>query len=281
MTSNDILAIEELKKEAKRLYVVLSTYLQKYGVYGLPRKGEVPDFWADLEAVKALRDWQHVVQQTHRKQILQVGLLREHHLNYVHNYYASHKEKWQDYRNAHLEERKTYCNAYYEKHKDVLGPKSIEYSRKWRQEHPEQENENHRNWRHEHPEEYSAYRHSIKDKVRIYVERHRVALANAEGDFDYEDYMLLYDLQEGRCAYCNRHESETGTLEIEHTTPISRGGMHDISNIVLACRGCNSSKESKTLEEYLVTTDEIVKLRVSEVLGLREALLDEICEESK
>ena len=38
---------------------------------------------------------------------------------------------------------------------------------------------------------------------------------------------------------------------LEHLTPITRGGRHDIDNIGFAHRGCNSSKGAKTLEEYM------------------------------
>ena len=43
------------------------------------------------------------------------------------------------------------------------------------------------------------------------------------------------------CAYCGC----AGDMEIEHVVPISRGGAHDISNIVPACAPCNSSKSAK------------------------------------
>lgn len=40
------------------------------------------------------------------------------------------------------------------------------------------------------------------------------------------------------------------TLTIEHLTPVSRGGKHDIDNLDFAHFRCNSSKNNKTLEEY-------------------------------
>ncbi len=49
-----------------------------------------------------------------------------------------------------------------------------------------------------------------------------------------------------RCAYCDA----TGKLEIEHVVPISKGGLHHISNIVPACHACNSSKRSQDAEHW-------------------------------
>jgi 5-methylcytosine-specific restriction endonuclease McrA len=40
-----------------------------------------------------------------------------------------------------------------------------------------------------------------------------------------------------------------GYATIDHLTPQSRGGTHDLANLVLCCRSCNSRKKTKTLEE--------------------------------
>lgn len=41
-----------------------------------------------------------------------------------------------------------------------------------------------------------------------------------------------------RCAYCGAG----GDLQVEHVTPISKGGEHHLGNIVPACQRCNFSK---------------------------------------
>ncbi len=38
---------------------------------------------------------------------------------------------------------------------------------------------------------------------------------------------------------------------IEHVTPISRGGAHDWTNVVLACLNCNLSKNATPLDQWL------------------------------
>lgn len=37
---------------------------------------------------------------------------------------------------------------------------------------------------------------------------------------------------------------------IDHVIPLSRGGTHDVSNLVCACSSCNSSRSARTTEEW-------------------------------
>ena len=48
------------------------------------------------------------------------------------------------------------------------------------------------------------------------------------------------------CAYCGSE----GPLHMDHVQPISRGGSHDASNVVPACKPCNSSKNDRTVAEW-------------------------------
>jgi HNH endonuclease len=54
------------------------------------------------------------------------------------------------------------------------------------------------------------------------------------------------DRARGCCEYCRsqRQFSPSG-FEIEHTTPLSRGGSDTLENLALACGDCNSHKYSK------------------------------------
>jgi 5-methylcytosine-specific restriction endonuclease McrA len=42
-----------------------------------------------------------------------------------------------------------------------------------------------------------------------------------------------------RCVYCG---TKPKRLTQDHVTPLSKGGSHTVSNIVPACRSCNSRK---------------------------------------
>jgi len=57
--------------------------------------------------------------------------------------------------------------------------------------------------------------------------------------------------QNGQCSYCPRMLDNSGRGHLEHQTPLSRGGSHDIDNIVFTCSWCNLSKGAKTLPEFI------------------------------
>lgn len=50
------------------------------------------------------------------------------------------------------------------------------------------------------------------------------------------------------CAYCGGHFIEAD-LTVEHIVPVSRGGQHVWTNVVTACRSCNTRKGNRTPEE--------------------------------
>lgn len=63
---------------------------------------------------------------------------------------------------------------------------------------------------------------------------------------------LLWYNQKGLCYYCQCNLEISGK-HIEHMLPLSRGGLHDISNICLSCPNCNLSKGTKTDKEFLIS----------------------------
>jgi len=58
-------------------------------------------------------------------------------------------------------------------------------------------------------------------------------------------YLLLK--YEYRCAYCGKTQVP---FEIDHIRPRSRGGSNRISNLALACYGCNTTKGNQTAQEF-------------------------------
>lgn len=56
--------------------------------------------------------------------------------------------------------------------------------------------------------------------------------------------------RDGRvCRYCGRKIGPRETLHIDHVLPVTRGGSHDPSNLVVACMRCNSRKGALTPDE--------------------------------
>lgn len=59
----------------------------------------------------------------------------------------------------------------------------------------------------------------------------------------------VYRASDGCCYYCGCQLTRK-TRTIDHKTPVSRGGMSDINNLVLACWTCNQSKNNRTVREW-------------------------------
>lgn len=52
-----------------------------------------------------------------------------------------------------------------------------------------------------------------------------------------------------RCVYCGAGE-DVAPLCADHVVPLSRGGTNDETNLVCACKPCNSSKNNRLLSEW-------------------------------
>lgn len=50
------------------------------------------------------------------------------------------------------------------------------------------------------------------------------------------------------CKYCGSHGAR---LECDHVIPVSKGGSHDLLNLVTACFQCNRSKRDLDLKDWL------------------------------
>lgn len=98
------------------------------------------------------------------------------------------------------------------------------------------------------------------DKVRARADkRHQQA-----GKFKPSDALKtqLAVEQKGCCALCCK-PIDKGSLfdatqvQVEHLTPVSRGGTNDESNLVIACRTCNQEKAGKTMREYWLWREKV------------------------
>ena len=68
--------------------------------------------------------------------------------------------------------------------------------------------------------------------------------------------------QKGCCALCCKPIDRDALLDakqvqVEHLTPVSRGGTNDETNLVIACRTCNQEKAGKTMREYWLWRDKV------------------------
>lgn len=77
--------------------------------------------------------------------------------------------------------------------------------------------------------------------------------ANNGGKWIRTDKRLAIYLRDGfQCAYCGAVLEEGDTLlTLDHVTPQELGGSNKSSNLVCACKSCNSSKQDKPLRAFL------------------------------
>jgi 5-methylcytosine-specific restriction endonuclease McrA len=82
----------------------------------------------------------------------------------------------------------------------------------------------------------------------------KTRLANAVSDLTAKQWEVIKRSYGHRCAYCYQKKP----LTQDHFIPISKGGHHTASNIVPACRSCNSSKQARILKERPLSYKAIV-----------------------
>jgi 5-methylcytosine-specific restriction endonuclease McrA len=88
----------------------------------------------------------------------------------------------------------------------------------------------------------ATYFKTHPDKGRAFANKRRaMEAAVAINNLTEQDWRNILATFDHRCAYCGRKMQR---LTMDHLTPISKGGNHTKSNIVPACRSCNSTKRA-------------------------------------
>lgn len=60
---------------------------------------------------------------------------------------------------------------------------------------------------------------------------------------------LRYEIQDNRCPYCFAELDET--CHLDHVEPLSRGGWHQLWNVLYACPPCNWIKNDRLISEWI------------------------------
>lgn len=69
-------------------------------------------------------------------------------------------------------------------------------------------------------------------------------------EFTTRDFRRLVARQQGKCAYCPKVPANPNWLQLDHVTPLLRGGRHSAGNLVLACADCNKSKSAMLISRW-------------------------------
>lgn len=100
-------------------------------------------------------------------------------------------------------------------------------------------------------QEYSKkYRKTFNCKMSFKNTAHKRRLKIKCGDVTTEQLKQLYK-NSTNCYWCNKELIKNDT-HLDHFMPLSKGGKHTISNLVLSCSKCNLKKGAKDPLEFLL-----------------------------
>lgn len=98
-------------------------------------------------------------------------------------------------------------------------------------------------------ERVRRYRETPKGKSSKKNYEHKRRTEKRKGDVSTNQLLELIE-KSSECYWCKESLSDKVT-HIDHLVPLSRGGLHTISNLRVTCSKCNLKKGNKTPEEYL------------------------------
>lgn len=122
----------------------------------------------------------------------------------------------------------------------------------WRAANPERAVEVARRYYAAHADEALQYRRRYREANRGKIResnnrRRRLQRGATVYDLTAEQWAEIQALFDQRCAYCGRDDR---TLTQDHLIPLSKGGGHTASNVVPACRPCNSRKGNRAAPPF-------------------------------
>lgn len=151
-------------------------------------------------------------------------------------YRAADPELEQSYRNK--PSTKLRNKQYYAKNSEKINA----YSRQWSKANPEKRKVSKALYVKTHPEQKLAE-----------VHRRRTAFLEA-GPLTAETILEVKDRDGEFCCYCLLPKD----TELEHCTPLTRGGTNQDNNLAMACVRCNRSKGNRTVLEYCFNLPKLV-----------------------
>jgi len=174
--------------------------------------------------------------------------------------------------------KKMYRKKYHNQNRDTL----IEKSKRYRNENLEKCKESEKKYREDNPDKvrlinkkkYEKNKINVLKKQKEYYEKNKTIilernkhyrktpigkasrknshikrrLSKKEGDVTTEQLLILQKTQT-HCYWCG-NPLKNKASHVDHYIPLSKGGKHTISNLVMACASCNLSKGAKMPEEF-------------------------------
>lgn len=88
-------------------------------------------------------------------------------------------------------------------------------------------------------------------------------------DFSHEDWKQALLYFGGECAYCGATPRKGQLLTKDHLHPVSKGGATISSNIIPACRSCNSSKNNVDWKDWYMSQPFFSQERMNRIFKWR------------
>jgi 5-methylcytosine-specific restriction endonuclease McrA len=120
-------------------------------------------------------------------------------------------------------------------------PEAVEYKARWDRDPAFRERERQRQQRFKHANPHIAARWGERRKQQ--------AAATSDGTLTHDVLRALFD-EADLCPYC-AVQMEAGDKTLDHREPLSLGGAHSVSNVLVCCRRCNIEKRDTPWAEWL------------------------------
>lgn len=124
--------------------------------------------------------------------------------------------------------RRLGINAHYQRNKEA----KLQYGKEYRERNREKFSQWMAEWRQANPERNKANKRASQSRRRALMQ----GLSN-------RDFIEWTAAQPKICHWCSKGCAEK--FHVDHYEPLSRGGKHEISNLVISCQFCNLSKKSQ------------------------------------
>jgi 5-methylcytosine-specific restriction endonuclease McrA len=165
-------------------------------------------------------------------------------------YREANREKMNAATRKWSQEHQSERRLYRQKHRE----RGRAYAAAWRLAHPEKAAKAWREWNIRNPEKRRKIERAWLEKTplaRATFNANRAARRRraAGGGVSAAQWNGTVEEYGGRCAYC----AQLGRPTMDHIEPLSKGGEHDVANVVPVCKSCNSRKNTKTLAVWLIS----------------------------
>lgn len=165
---------------------------------------------------------------------------RAQHAKYMREQRRKHRERYRaysrEYYYTHREEMQASHRAYCDEHKQQL----LRYGRDYYQTNADEIRNRH--------QEYAKTDRGRMLRVRAQARRDALQ-AGLPCTLTEEEWQVVLEHFGGCCAYCGVLD---GSLQQDHVIPLTLGGGYVATNIVPACKSCNSSKNNMPVDEWVL-----------------------------